>query len=113
MADLSVQVVVGGLRLGAVGATIQIAVVDMARAVKNISTATLTSNVFLRSPGNRVVIKTPTFVTNGSDGLLLVTTVAGDLSEKGPWLGEYKCVIGGVTLPSTFFAFNVEGTLYP
>jgi hypothetical protein len=68
----------------AIGVDIIVTVLDTAGAVKNISTATAKQLIFKKSNGT-VVAKTATFVTDGSDGKLKWTTIAGDLTPYGTY----------------------------
>ncbi len=101
------------LRQNAVGATITLTLVDQAGDVIDLSTATLTDSLYLRSPNGKLLIKRPSFVTNGTDGEIVYTTIAGDLSENGTWQAEFKLVLTGVSIPSAILPFVVAPIIYP
>ena len=42
----------------------------------------------LAKPSGAVVDRVAVFETTGADGVLLYTTIAGDLDESGPWTGQ-------------------------
>lgn len=50
----------------------------------DISTAS-TKNLLFNPPSGSLLTKAGTFVTDGTDGKLRYTTIAGDLDEAGVW----------------------------
>jgi hypothetical protein len=74
---------------GDVGTVLELTVVDEAGDVIPIDAA-LTKQIKLRKPpasGNPPIIltKAATFVTDGLDGKMQYTTIAGDMGFDGPW----------------------------
>ncbi len=101
------------LRYGAVGASITLTAVDQDGAVIDISTATLASSLYLRSPGGRLLIKTPGFVTDGTNGQIYYDTIAGDLNEVGAWQAQFKLTMGSDVLPSEVIPVQVQPNIFP
>lgn len=67
-----------------VGTILTITVVDDDGVAVDISGATSKQIVFLK-PDETVVTKTAVFVSDGSDGKIKYTTIAGDLDIVGLW----------------------------
>ncbi len=72
-----------GLIKGNIGDEILITVKRNGSAV-NISTATV-KKFKLRKPDGTVVERTAAFKTDGVDGKLTYTTIAGDIDQTGQW----------------------------
>lgn len=68
---------------GDIGTVFEVTVQENGAAL-NISSAT-TKQILLRKPSGTVLTKTASFVTDGTNGKISYTTVAGDLSEDGQW----------------------------
>jgi len=66
------------LQAGAIGAVLEVTVVDEHRAPIPISTATV-KRILITKPNNTVLTKTASFLTDGTDGKLTWTTIADDL----------------------------------
>jgi hypothetical protein len=58
----------------------------------NISSAS-TKIIKLQDPGGNTTDKTAEFGTNGSDGILIYTTITGDLDEEGEWILQAQVVL--------------------
>ena len=101
------------LRVGAIGATIQLNITDQDGAALDISTATLTSNLYIRRPSNSVVSVTPSFVSSGTDGQIYYDTISGTLTEPGSYTVQFKLVMGGDTIPCNPVTIPVEPNIYP
>lgn len=71
------------MHVGDVGTIIEVTLYD-GGAVVNLSSATL-KQFILTKPDATVVTKTAAFSSDGSDGKLRYTTIAGDLDAKGSW----------------------------
>lgn len=77
-----------------VGAVLSATIIDPAtNAALNISTAT-TTDYHCRKPDQTTVVFSASFVTDGSDGRITYTTLAGDLDQAGTWLLEARIVSG-------------------
>lgn len=71
------------IHVGDVGTQLVGTVTDDAVAV-DVSLASV-KTIVLTKPNGVVVTKTASFFTNGVDGKLLYTTIAGDLDRAGEW----------------------------
>lgn len=71
------------LQLGAIGALIIVTVEEDGEIV-NLASVT-TKNFVLKKPNGVTVTKTALFFTDGTDGKLKYTTIAGDLDKAGEW----------------------------
>ena len=69
-----------------VGSVISVTVKENG-VVFNASAATV-KTLRLKKPNETVITKTAVFETDGSNGVLIYTTVAGDLNENGMWTGQ-------------------------
>ena len=67
-----------------VGLVLELTIKDENDAIVNISAATV-KQIKLRTPTNVYSTKTASFTTDGTDGKIRYTTVAGDLSVAGEW----------------------------
>lgn len=101
------------LRVGAIGATIQIEITDQAGAAIDISTATLTNALYIRRPDNSTVNVSPSFVNSGTDGLIYYDTISGTLSLPGEYRVQFVLVMGGDTIPCNPVIIPVEANIYP
>ena len=66
-----------------VGTLFKVTIYDGTTAV-DVSTAT-TKQIIFKKPNGESVTKTALFYTDGSDGIIQYTSVAGDLDVKGVW----------------------------
>jgi len=87
-------------RVGDIGFIIEHLVTTNGVAPRDISGATLTE-FHARTPAGVTKTWTAVFTTDGSDGLLRYTTIAGDLDEAGDWLIQAYVEDGGTELHST------------
>ena len=71
------------LQVGAYNVNIKLTVKEDG-VVQNLSTATTKEFIF-RKPSGTVITKTALFVTDGSDGKLVYTTLSGEIDEIGVW----------------------------
>ncbi len=67
---------------GAVGAILTVTVIYPNGSPRDISTAT-TKRILITQPDGTVLTKTASFDTDGTDGVLTYTTIAGDLDLDG------------------------------
>lgn len=65
------------------GTRLEITVKDC-EEVLDLSDATV-KQILLKKPGGTLLTKSVSFVTDGTDGRVYYTTLAGDLDEKGLW----------------------------
>lgn len=94
----------------AVGVIIQYTVLDYNANPLDISSATVKSLVF-KKPDGTVVTKTATFVTNGTDGKLKYTSIAGDLAPYGTFSVQAMLTMTGFDGRSEVETFDVERNL--
>lgn len=71
------------IHVGDEGVQFKIALLDC-EAVVDVSSATVKQIIF-RNPDCSIVTKTASFYTDGTDGIIYYTTVAGDLDIPGVW----------------------------
>lgn len=91
------------------GTTLRVTIEDDGTAV-NIATAT-SKTIKLKKPGGTVLSKTAILSTDGTDGKMQYTTVAGDLDETGEWQIQGYAVIGSWTGHSDIGTFRVYDNL--
>ena len=72
------------IHVGDVGIVFTITIVDADSVAVDISGAT-DKVLFFRKPSRTRVRQAAEFVTDGTDGQLQYTTVAGDIDEAGSW----------------------------
>lgn len=78
---------------------------------QNISAATTKQIILTRPDGTRLV-KTASFYTDGSDGIIMYTTVDGDLSVAGLWrIQGYVVLSASEAYYSNIKTFTVYGNL--
>ena len=70
---------------GDVGTAFRLTIVNTAGTAIDVSTAT-TKYIYFQDPTGAKVQKTAAFTTNGSDGKIQYTTIAGDIDEVGTWM---------------------------
>lgn len=76
----------------------------------DISTATVKSIIF-QKPDGTVLVKTATFLTDGSDGIIYYDTVSGDLDQAGVYKIQGAVSIGGGSYKGSKSTFKVECNL--
>lgn len=91
-----------------IGTVFTVTVKDGTTAI-NISGATTTSSklIIFQKPSGDKLEKDGTFVTDGSDGQMKYTTIAGDLDEIGDWDIQAKVVLSSGTWKSDIGHFTV------
>ncbi len=97
-------------RIGDVGTVFKLTIKDQAGAIVNISGAS-TKVVRFRKPDATVVEKAGALYSDGTDGILKYTTIAGDLDKGGSWSIQAKVVLASGTWYSTTAEFVVETNL--
>lgn len=73
----------------------------------DISTATQLI-LYMRKPNGVTYTLTPSFYTDGTDGIIKYLTVDGDLNAPGTYKLQAKIVIGGSTYSSSVLSFIVH-----
>lgn len=69
---------------GDVGTVFELAIVDTAGTAIDVSTAS-TKYIYFQDPSGNKVRQTAAFVSDGADGKIKYTTIAGDIDEAGNW----------------------------
>jgi hypothetical protein len=77
------------IHLNDIGTKFNFNIVDESGAVIDLSVATFKELRFSK-PNGSVVTKTPTFLTNGTDGKIYYVTVLNDLDQVGEWKVQFK-----------------------
>jgi hypothetical protein len=75
-----------------IGTTFRVTILD-GTTIVDLSTATSKQLIF-QKPDNTNLIKTASLYTDGTDGIIQYTTVAGDLDIVGVWSIEAFIVFG-------------------
>jgi len=78
--------------------------------VVDISTATTKQFVF-EKPGGSTLTVTAEFDSDGVDGILVYTTVSGNLDEIGNWKVQARVVLPGSEFRSSIAPFRVFANL--
>lgn len=93
-------------QLGDVAVALVVQIVDPDGAVINISAAS-NMKIKLRMPDGTTKNFTAVLYTNGSDGKMLYTTLAGDLGQTGTYQIQGKLSVGGGLKSSFVGTFDV------
>ena len=94
------------IQVGAIGLIITLTITEDDVAV-NISSAT-TKQIKIRKPDGTVMAKTAAFTTNGSDGKVTYTTIAGDIDLVGEYKAQAYVVMTGFMGHSTIVTFDAK-----
>jgi len=96
------------LTAGMVGAVLTITVVENNAPLSLV--AATTKQILITQPAGTVLTKNASFLTDGSDGVLTYTTIAGDLDMDGGThqMRAYLVITGGITGYSHTENFEVD-----
>lgn len=72
------------IHVGDIGTQFIVTIQDYNGTAEDISAAT-TKQIILKAPDGTRLAKNAGFVTDGSDGQIVYTTVSGDMSTNGTW----------------------------
>ena len=89
-----------------VGTIIRLTVTDDGSAVD--LSASSTKQILLRKPSGQVLTKTASFTTDGTNGQIQYTTIAGDLNEVGDWRAQASLVFASSSWLSSILVFTVH-----
>lgn len=89
------------MRVDDIGTELEITMMD-GDAVLPIGTAA-ERHIWLKKPSGAVLERTGSLVTDGADGKMSYTTIAGDIDMAGPWLLQ-----GFVVFPSGAWHTQIE-----
>ena len=70
-----------------------------------------TKQILIKSPNKSVAIKTGSFLTDGTDGIMKYTTVDDDISKTGVWSIQAKVIFVTGTWYSDIQEFKVYDNL--
>lgn len=98
------------IRIGDVGTILRVSITDDDGVIVDISTAT-TKQIILKKPDTSILTKTASFFTDGTDGILTYTLIAGDIDQVGRWQIEAYVVTPTGSWSSTIEAFSVQHSL--
>lgn len=96
----------GEIHLNDIGTEFRCTIKDGTSAV-NVSSASAKQLVFVSPDGTRLV-KTASFYTDGTDGIITYTTVDGDINAIGIWTLQGIVTIGTGVFHSDIKNFKVE-----
>lgn len=96
---------------GDIGTIFRLTITDTAGTAIDVSTASV-KYIYFQDPSGNKVKKTATFTTDGTDGIIQYTTIAGDIDEEGVWQvqGYVETSLGKFFTEKA--AFRVLSTLY-
>ena len=98
------------IRLADIGTVFEITVQENGTPT-DISSATVTKDIIFKAPGKASVTKSGSFTTNGTDGKVQYTTLAGDLNKTGAWKLQAFLVLSGGSWRTEFGEFYVHPNL--
>ena len=87
-----------------------IGTVSNASAAIDISTAT-TKDFIFKKPGGTLLEKSTSFYTDGTDGVLIYTSVDGDLNEEGRWKLQSHVITPSSDFRTDIYDFRVYRNL--
>lgn len=99
------------LQVGNIGSIIRARIRDQAGAIVDVSAAT-TKTFYFKLSG-RLIARTATLTTDGTDGLIEYATVAGDLNRHGPMQIQAKVMFGTDTFNTNVVQRPVLENLQP
>ena len=93
-----------------IGTVFQLTIKDQDNAIVDLSSAT-TKQILIKSPNKSVAIKTGSFLTDGTDGIITYTIVENDLNVIGIWSIQAKTIFVTGTWYSDIQEFKVHGNV--
>ena len=97
------------IHVGDIGTILRLTIKDGDNIV-DISGA-ITKTIILEDPSGNNLEKSGTFYTDGTDGIIQYTTIAGDFDERGNWAIQAKIVLPSGTWYSDTYTFVVHANL--
>ncbi len=94
------------VHVGDIGTVFEATITD-AGVVVDVSGASTKDLNFLKPDGTTTLNKTASFTTDGVDGKIRYTTIAGDLTPAGTWQIQAHVILGGGDWKSDIIEFNV------
>lgn len=99
------------IHVGAVGVILRATIVDQDGTAQSVAAAT-TKQIKLEKPDGTKAAKTAAFYTDGTDGIIQYTTIAGDLDGAGDWKAQTYVETPTRIIPGSIHTFTVEGNIY-
>lgn len=99
-----------GIHLNDIGTVIQITITNCAGTAIDISNATDIDFIF-KKPSGTSITRTGAFSTDGTDGVVEYTLIAGDMDEVGTWKIQVNITAPNGTWSSCFESFKVHRNL--
>lgn len=84
--------------------------VENCNSQEDLSAATL-KQILFKKPSGTLLTKTASFSTDGTDGILTYTTIAGDLDEVGTWKIQAYLEFASGSYHTEYTSFKVERNL--
>lgn len=98
------------IHVGDIGTQFKVTITDSSNVARDISDAT-TKQLILKAPSASKKTKNAGFFTDGSDGIILYTTVSGDLDECGTWKIQGYVITPSGEWHTEYESFRVERNL--
>lgn len=95
------------VHVGDIGTIFLATITDENNAVVDVSLAS-TKQLWFKKPDTTVTKKTASFTTNGTDGKLQYTTIAGDLDNAGVWEIQGYVVLAAGTWHTSRLTVQVQ-----
>ena len=99
------------VHVGDIGTIFRLTIVDEDGDAIDVSGAT-TKKIYFEKPDRTKIVRTATFYTDGSDGIIQYAVVDGDLNKSGDWQvqgwvdladGEFFSALGEFTVRETIY----------
>lgn len=103
---------ISGIVVGQYGEAIVLTVVDKNGVAIDVSSYSTSINVTLRDPYTlKTLSYSASFVTDGTDGQIQFTPVAGDIDRAGVWEGQIKLEKVSAVALTQIFSIEIEKKL--
>jgi len=100
----------GEIHVGDIGTVIGMTIYDEQGAIVDVSSASVKYIIFYKHDGT-TVNKSAEFTTDGTDGKIQYTTIAGDLNVGGIWKKQGYVVLSAGTWYTNKINFTVHNNL--
>jgi hypothetical protein len=95
---------------GDIGTVITATIVDESGTAVNLAGATSKKIIFQKPDGSRAE-KDLAFATDGTDGKVKYTLLAGDVDQSGGWQRQYRVSLAAGTWTSDVVVFDVKESI--
>lgn len=99
------------IHVGTVGLILRATIKDQDGSAVSVADAT-TKQIRLEKPDGTDSAKPAAFHTDGTDGVIQYTTVAGDLDVAGAWKAQAYVETATRIIPTGPHTFTVKGNIY-